>query len=146
MTPEASAQTDDTRAGDDIILEQLNTTRIGYVLTGEDDVDNVSERGLAGLAEFLAYRTSLEPGAPAGLDIETDQLSFFPLIYWPVSATAPMPSAQAISRIVSQVLSISHQRWPWRAERGSAWWLLCQPSPLEISPTRRLLRLSSSVS
>ncbi|VVT10676.1 DUF4159 domain-containing protein [Rhizobium sp. EC-SD404] len=99
MTPEASAQTDDTRAGDDIILEQLNTTRIGYVLTGEDDVDNVSERGLAGLAEFLAYRTSLEPGAPAGLDIETDQLSFFPLIYWPVSATAPMPSAQAISRI-----------------------------------------------
>src|ERR1700751_1890047 len=30
---------------------------------------------------------------------------------------------QARNRIVSQVLSISHQRWPWRAERGSAWWL-----------------------
>ena len=54
--------------------------------------------------------------------------------------------SQARKRMVSQVLSISHQRWPCRAERGSAWWLLCQPSPLEISPMRRLLRLSSSVS
>jgi hypothetical protein len=33
-------------------------------------------------------------------------------------------------RMVSQVTSSSHQVWPWRAERGSAWWLLCHPSPL----------------
>ena len=33
-------------------------------------------------------------------------------------------------RMVSQVTSSSHQAWPWRAERGSAWWLLCHPSPL----------------
>ncbi|WP_099864484.1 DUF4159 domain-containing protein [Pararhizobium haloflavum] len=95
----ASAQESDTHEGDADILAQLDTTHIGYVVTGEEDVDAISERGLVGLSRFLAYRTALEPGAPAGLDIETDQLAFYPLIYWPISATAPMPSDAAISRI-----------------------------------------------
>ena len=64
----------------------------------------------------------------------------------PGGTTSLARPTKARNRIVSQVLSISHQRWPCRAERGSAWWLLCQPSPFEISPTTRLLRLSSSVS
>jgi hypothetical protein len=34
---------------------------------------------------------------------------------------------------------------PWAADRGWAWWLLCQPSPLLITPTSQLLRLSSRV-
>jgi hypothetical protein len=68
-------------------------------MTGEADVDRTSERGLAGLSQFLTFRTSLEPGTPTGVDIETDPLAFYPLIYWPISASAPMPSAQAIGRI-----------------------------------------------
>jgi hypothetical protein len=93
------AEAADERPGDEAFIEQLDTTHIAYVLTGEDDVDRVSERGLFGLSQFLTYRTSLEPGEPTGLDIERDQLAFYPLIYWPISATAPMPSDQAISRI-----------------------------------------------
>ncbi|HLP66338.1 MAG TPA: DUF4159 domain-containing protein, partial [Rhizobium sp.] len=45
------------------------------------------------------YRTTLEPAEPVGLNIETDELSFYPIIFWPVSATASMPSAAAINRI-----------------------------------------------
>ncbi len=88
-----------TKAGDEQILEHLDTTHLAYVVTGEADVDRISEQGLAGLTEFLTYRTTLEPGAPVGLDITKDELSFYPIIYWPISANAPMPSQAAISRI-----------------------------------------------
>jgi len=89
----------DAKPGDDTILERLDRTHLAYVVTGEADVDRLSERGLSGLTNFLTYRTTLEPGAPVGLDIASDELAFYPLIYWPVSASAPMPSPQAVSRI-----------------------------------------------
>lgn len=90
---------DDSRPEDTGILERLDTTHLAYVVTGEDEVDRLSERGLTGLTDFLTYRTTLEPGTPVGLDIAKDELAFYPIIYWPVSASAPMPSPQAVSRI-----------------------------------------------
>ncbi len=99
MISPGQALADDSKPGDDKIFERLDKTHLAYVVTGESDVDRLSERGLAGLTEFLTYRTTLEPGPPVGLDIAADELSFYSLIYWPVSANAPMPSAQAISRI-----------------------------------------------
>ncbi|MCF6367420.1 DUF4159 domain-containing protein [Rhizobium halophilum] len=89
----------DTKAGDEVIMDRLDTTHLAYVVTGEDEVDRVSELGLQGLTQFLTYRTTLEPGEPVGVDIATDELSFYPIIYWPISADAPMPSPAAISRI-----------------------------------------------
>ncbi|WP_105415093.1 DUF4159 domain-containing protein [Neorhizobium sp. T25_27] len=94
MPPGAGA-----KPGDEQILERLDTTHLAYVVTGERDVDSISEQGLEGLSQFLTYRTTLEPGAPVGLDITKDELAFYPIIYWPISATAPMPSQAAISRI-----------------------------------------------
>ncbi len=93
------ARADDPKPGDEAIFERLDTTHLAYVRTGEDDVDRISEQGLQGLTEFMTWRTTLEPGAPVGLDISSDELSFYPIIYWPISATAPMPSTAAISRI-----------------------------------------------
>ncbi|CVI61216.1 MULTISPECIES: DUF4159 domain-containing protein [Agrobacterium] len=93
------ARADDPKPGDEQIFERLDTTHLAYVRTGEDDVDRISEQGLQGLSEFLTWRTTLEPGQPVGLDISKDELSFYPIIYWPVSASAPMPSSAAISRI-----------------------------------------------
>ncbi len=90
---------DDSKPGDETILGRLDRTHLAYVVTGEAEVDRLSERGLAGLTEFLTYRTTLEPAPPVGLDIASDELSFYSLIYWPISANAPMPSPQAISRI-----------------------------------------------
>lgn len=87
------------KPGDEQILERLDTTHLAYVVTGEADVDRLSEQGMEGLSQFLTYRTTLEPGAPVGLDISKDELSFYPIIYWPISANAPMPSQATISRI-----------------------------------------------
>ncbi|KAA0700509.1 DUF4159 domain-containing protein [Neorhizobium sp. P12A] len=90
---------DDSKPGDEAIYSRLDKTHLAYVITGESDVDHISDRGLEGLTEFLTYRTTLEPGPPIGIDINKDELSFYPIIYWPISATAPMPSNEAINRI-----------------------------------------------
>ena len=99
FAPGDRASADDAKPGDAVILERLDNTHLAYVVTGETEVDQLSENGLRGLTDFLTYRTTLEPAPPVGLDITKDELSFYPIIFWPVSATAPMPSSAAISRI-----------------------------------------------
>jgi hypothetical protein len=93
------AYADDARPGDEQLMARLDKTHLAYVITGEAEVDKISERGLAGLTDYLYYRTTLEPGDPVGVDIAKDELAVFPILYWPVTATAKMPSEEAISRI-----------------------------------------------
>jgi hypothetical protein len=76
-------------------------THLAYIVTGDAELDEISKAGLQGLTLFLAQRTALEPGEPVGLDPSRDELSFFPLIYWPVSTTAPKPSRATLDRIDS---------------------------------------------
>ena len=84
---------------DDFAKAATIETRFAYVVTGNAEVDAISKAGLQGLTVFLAQRTALEAGEPVGLDIARDELSFFPLIYWPVAPDAPKPSPQALARI-----------------------------------------------
>ncbi|MBD9557033.1 DUF4159 domain-containing protein [Ensifer sp. ENS03] len=95
----AIAHAQDSQPSDEQTLQRLDTTHLAYVITGEQEVDRLSEQGLIGLSNYLTYRTALEPGAPVGVDLEQDELAFYPIIYWPVSATAPMPSSRVMSRI-----------------------------------------------
>ncbi|KRB19176.1 MULTISPECIES: DUF4159 domain-containing protein [Mesorhizobium] len=93
------ARADDAKPGDEAAIAAISKTRIAYVLTGVPGVDSISRAGLEGLTRFLIEKTALEPGAPAGVDISKDELSFYPLIYWPIDPAAPMPSQAAIARI-----------------------------------------------
>jgi hypothetical protein len=76
-------------------------TRLGYVVTGDADIDSISKSGLAGLTLFLAQRTALEAGDPIGIDIAHDELAFYPLIYWPIVPGVVRPSEDALKRIDS---------------------------------------------
>ena len=69
------------------VLKQANTTRFAYVLTGDADVDQRSRQGMSGISRILTQRTAFEPGEPFSVDPLSDELAFYPLIYW------PMPSA-----------------------------------------------------
>ncbi|MET7242391.1 DUF4159 domain-containing protein [Methylobacterium sp. EM32] len=80
-------------------IESALVTRIAYVVTGDATVDETSRAGLAGLTTMLASRTALEPGEPAGIDPARDELAFYPLIYWPIVPSRPMPGEAAIRRI-----------------------------------------------
>lgn len=74
-------------------------TRLAYVKTGLADVDAVSQAGLTGLGLALKSRTSYEPPEPMGVDPEHDDLSFYPLLYWPMDPREKNLSPKALSRI-----------------------------------------------
>jgi hypothetical protein len=87
------------RADDNFVVQATSELRLAYIRTGVDDVDAESRDGLAGLNQILNRRTAVETADPMAVDVETDELIFFPLLYWPVTADQPAPSAQAVERI-----------------------------------------------
>ncbi len=74
-------------------------TRLAYVITGDDSIDRVSHAGLVGLSKVLAARTAVEPAEPMGVDIAHDELSVFPLLYWPVPKTAQPLSDAVLAKV-----------------------------------------------
>ena len=94
-----AAQEDEAPPDDTFALQATTEVVLAHVLTGDARVDALAEAGLRGLGRVLYQRTSVEPAAPMGVDIERDELIFFPFLYWPVTADAPLPSAAAYGRL-----------------------------------------------
>ncbi|WP_212525170.1 DUF4159 domain-containing protein [Actibacterium sp. MT2.3-13A] len=90
---EVQAQ-DDARA-----LAATSEVVLAHVLTGDARIDGIAAAGLRGLSKRLYQRTSVEPGAPIAVNLETDELAFFPFLYWPVTADQPLPSDSAYGRL-----------------------------------------------
>ena len=82
-------------------MDSVLHTRLAYIITGDAKVDRVSKLGLQALSRALDERTSLSPGAPAGLNPATDEMAFYPLIYWPIVASAPQPTPTAVQKIAA---------------------------------------------
>ncbi len=82
-------------------LDSALTTRLAYVETGDATVDEVSHIGLKSLSRALGNRTSLDPGEPVAVDPGRDELAFYPMLYWPVVASAPQPPPAAVARIAA---------------------------------------------
>jgi hypothetical protein len=87
------------RADDAFDLKAALDTRLAYVTTGLSDVDAMSRAGLTGLGLALRRRTSYLPEDPVGVDVARDDLSFFPLLYWPMDPREKDLTPQALSRI-----------------------------------------------
>ena len=92
---------DDARAqqADDFAQKATQETRLAYVRTGDDTVDTISEQGLKGLGIILSDRTSVIPGSPIGVNIESDEIVFFPLVYWPVLESAAVPTPATLAKM-----------------------------------------------
>lgn len=84
---------------DAFALEATTEVRLAHVLTGDAAVDAVAASGLRGLGLRLFERTTVEPGEAMAVDIERDELAFFPFLYWPVTADQPLPSARAYQKL-----------------------------------------------
>ena len=93
------AQPSQAQTADEAALAATEGVVLGYVKTGDAGVDAVSNAGLTGLSDQLWNRTAVEPLAPIGVDIEKDELAFFPFLYWPVTADAALPSAAAYAKL-----------------------------------------------
>ncbi|MBV8590251.1 MAG: DUF4159 domain-containing protein, partial [Acetobacteraceae bacterium] len=74
-------------------------TRLAYISTGDDELDGISRSGLEGLSNYVNRRTSatlVEPDAV--VPGETD-LSFYPLLYWPIKAGAQPLAPAAVAAL-----------------------------------------------
>ena len=94
--PDAAKAQNDIRA-----IEATAEVVMAYVLTGDATQDNLSAAGLRGLGDNLFRRTSIEPATAIGVDLETDELAFYPLIYWPIVTTQKMPSNEVYIKLNS---------------------------------------------
>lgn len=97
FSPQAKAQ--DELPLDDFAIQATSAVVLAHVLTGNRAVDDVAEAGLRGLGDRLWERTSIEPEAPMGVDVERDELAFFPFLYWPITDDQTLPSAAAYAKL-----------------------------------------------
>jgi len=86
-------------AADDFASKATLHTRLAYVVTGDPEIDRTSQEGLAGLSRVLSARTALEPAEPMGVDIDKDELAFFPVLYWPVREDASPLSDATLAKV-----------------------------------------------
>jgi hypothetical protein len=71
-------------------------TRLGYVVTNDPQLDNTARTGLEGLSDYVNRRTAATLVEPDPVEPGRTDLSFYPLLYWPISADAqPLTPVQA---------------------------------------------------
>ncbi|VAV92451.1 FIG003603: membrane protein, putative [hydrothermal vent metagenome] len=76
----------------------IEQTRLGYVSTGNAQTDAMSRAGIKGLSRTLFMRTTVEPGEPLAIDLETDDLNVILFLYWPLLHEVEL-SEQAANKI-----------------------------------------------
>ena len=63
-------------------------TRLAAITTGKDATDRLAQSGLAGLTAYVNRRTAASLAPPDAVVPGQDDLSFYPLLYWPITADA----------------------------------------------------------
>lgn len=99
--PNVNAQTPSTSKKSEVQIDFSATlkARIAYVISNIKEMDDVSQAGLSGLTQFISSRTALVPGEPIGVNIEIDELAFYPILYWPIHAESQIPNAATMARV-----------------------------------------------
>jgi hypothetical protein len=83
----------------DFALASTSEVSLAHVITGDTRVDEIAAAGLTGLSDTLFFRTSVEPAPPTSVNLETDELAFFPILYWPITPSQPRPSSEAYAKL-----------------------------------------------
>jgi hypothetical protein len=87
------------QGNDSFALDATLDTRLAYAITGDPAIDEMSRAGLTGLSQMLTLRTAIEPALPMAVNVETDELAFFALIYWPIDPGQVDLSPEALAKI-----------------------------------------------
>ena len=84
---------------DPATIDAVLETRLAYIRTGRQDIDQLSAQGLGALTKVLAARTSAVMATPAGINPETDELFPYPVVYWRITPEQTPPSEKAAQHI-----------------------------------------------
>ncbi len=80
-------------------VEAALEMRLGYVETSDRALNARTRAGLIGISNVLLMRTSVEPAEPHALNLETDALELYPLIYFNVPGNAEPLSDRAVRKL-----------------------------------------------
>jgi len=88
-----------TAVDDSYAVRATTRTRLGYVETGDAEIDRMTRAGLRGLARVVELRTAVRLGEAMAVDPERQHLSLFPLVYWPVPEDAQALSEASLANL-----------------------------------------------
>lgn len=74
-------------------------TTLGYIATGDTHLDQVSREGLASLSEYVTAHTAAHLARPQAVVPGQTDLSFYPLLYWPITPRQPDLSSAAVAAL-----------------------------------------------
>ena len=80
-------------------LDAATALHLAYVKTGNGRIDRMSEVAMESLARQLTARTTIEPAGAKSVNPETDDLVFYPFLYWPVPRDAQPLSDKASANL-----------------------------------------------
>ncbi|PWE16727.1 hypothetical protein DDZ18_11000 [Marinicauda salina] len=86
-------------------LDRALAVRFAYIATGDAEIDRMSRAGLSGLSYEATRRSAVEPAEPRAVDIETDPILFYPLVYWPVTEDVEALSDAASEKVEAYLQS-----------------------------------------
>lgn len=78
-----------------------NEIDLAYVITNDSNRDAISRKGLQALGNVLRQRTTVEFNQVSGVNPDVDELSKYPFIYWPLTASQSNLSEMAQKNIQS---------------------------------------------
>ena len=80
-------------------VEAALEMRLAYIETADSALNARTRAGLIGISNILLMRTSVEPAEPHAVNLETDALELYPLIYFNVPDGAAPLSDKAVQRL-----------------------------------------------
>ncbi len=86
-------------------LDAATALHLAYVKTGNGRVDRMSDLAMDSLARQLTARTTIEPAGAKSVNPETDDLVFYPFLYWPVTRDAQPLSDKASANLNAYMAS-----------------------------------------
>jgi len=90
---------DNPTTAEELALAATLDLRLAYVRTGDPEIDQMSRDGMRGLSQVLLRRSSVEAAPPLDIDLETDEIAFFPFLYWPMSPEQESLSDAALAKV-----------------------------------------------
>lgn len=76
-----------------------NEIDLAYVITGDPHRDQISQDGLQVLGQALRRRTTVEFNNVVGVNPDNDDLTVYPVIYWPMVSSQPSLSEKAMNAL-----------------------------------------------
>ncbi|MBV6633591.1 MAG: DUF4159 domain-containing protein [Alphaproteobacteria bacterium] len=99
LTIGATANAQGLTLDEERAIKITSGTYLGYVITGDRSVDEISHAGLEGLSGILRRRTAAEVDGAIAVDIKRDDLALFPLLYWPITEVQQGLDSNTVARL-----------------------------------------------